>query len=400
MLFVVGIDQRIVDSQRERNVGRGRTSQLDPDFFVHLARDGTVVPDQEQVFGQAGRGQTDDQVAAGGVHILDRLAHILVRHRRIGVLILHVVGTETGTETLRGVEARHAQQRVDPLAVAAFMRHAAGFPEGLEVLGEDILLGLPAFLIGFVEAILQIGVAVRIISLHDAVVEAVGHIGMHGIGHAVDHKQASRPRLGADVFAHGQDQLPEQLVVMSHERPRSAVAGFVVDVDAVVAVLVHRVLAVGFGVGLDGLVGIFAAADLGEERLGHLVREDREGHLRALDLLHELLVGDLLGGQRMPLAPDGDDIHRVGSTLQAGLVGCADGRPRTVPAESDLVLGLFVFAQGLVVGIIAQDGRLLVGMLRNFTLGIRPIRTSDEKGTHDRKGRDVFQEIFHLSCCF
>jgi len=64
------------------------------------------------------------------------------------------------------------------------------------------------------------------------------------------------------------------------------------------------------------------------------------------------------------------------------------------------VLGLFVFAQGLVVGIIAQDGRLLVGMLRNFTLGIRPIRTSDEKGTHDRKGRDVFQEIFHLSCCF
>ena len=187
---------------------------------------------------------------------------------------------------------------------------------------------------------------------------------------------------------------------MSHERPRSAVAGFVVDVDAVVAVLVHRVLAVGFGVGLDGLVGIFAAADLGEERLGHLVREDREGHLRALDLLHELLVGDLLGGQRMPLAPDGDDIHRVGSTLQAGLVGCADGRPRTVPAESDLVLGLFVFAQGLVVGIIAQDGRLLVGMLRNFALGIRPIRTSDEKGTHDRKGRDVFQEIFHLSCCF
>ena len=304
-----------------------------------------------------------------------------------------MVGAETAAVALLGVEAGHAQQRIDHLSVAARVRHATVLPEGFEVFGEDVLFGFPALGVGIVETVLQVGITARVVGLHDAVVEQFGDLLVHGIGYAVDHEQPSRTRFRSHVLAQLLTEYLHVLVVMAHQRPRAAESRFVVEVDAVVRVLVHRVPGVGPRVGGQPFGGHLAVH---QEFVGHFVGEDREGHFRTLDLLDELLVGHLFGRQRMPLAPDRDDVHRIGGARQTGLVRGAHGRPGAVPAEGDLVLGVpFPVAQGGVIGVVAQDGRLLVGMLGDYALGFHPVRAAGEQRSQRKTAHCVFQEVFH-----
>ena len=306
-----------------------------------------------------------------------------------------MVGAVAAALALRRVEERHAQQRVDRLAVTRGVAHAARLPVGLEILGEDILLGLPAGIGGIVEAVLQVGVAVRGVGLHDAVVEVVDILAADGEGDAVDDEQTARARLGTHVLAHGNNQLVEEVGGgVAHEGTHGAEARLVVDVDAVVVPLVHRVLAVGLGVGLDGLVAVGVVVHRGEG-LGHDVREDGVGHLRTLDLLDELLVGHLGRGERMPLAPDGDDVHRVGAVRDARLVGGAHGRPGSVPAEGQLVLALLVLAKTLVVGVVAMNLLLLFGVLHVHPLGSRLLLAAGKQATQQQRAECIFEDSFH-----
>ena len=176
-------------------------------LLVHRPRDRTVALDQERIFGHVVLREGGHDRPTGGIHVLNRLAHVFVGHRRVAVLVFHVVGAETAAVALLGVEAGHAQQRIDHLSVAARVRYAAVLPEGFEVFGEDVLFGFPALGVGIVETVLQVGITARVVGLHDAVVEQFGDLLVHGIGYAVDHEQPSRTRFRTHVLAQAPDRI-------------------------------------------------------------------------------------------------------------------------------------------------------------------------------------------------
>lgn len=130
-----------------------------------------------------------------------------------------MVCTESGAGTLRGIKGRHTVKRRHSITFAVRKIHTAGFPIRLKILGKDILFGLPAFCIGIIEAILQIGITRRSIRLHDTIVETIHNRTIHRIRHAIDYQQASGTRFRTDILAHGIDQLGKQSIVMSDKRP-------------------------------------------------------------------------------------------------------------------------------------------------------------------------------------
>ncbi len=288
VVIVVFGNQRVVHHQRNirlgsgnaRNHGRernaellGKTRRIEGD----LVRGFACLVERQQVFRIV--------AARRGIGQLDRPTEVLVGHVGMAVLVLHVVGAEAARGAVDR-EIGHTQQRRHRLAAQGRMVHAAVFPQRLEVLREDDAVGRPTHCLRIARTALQIARTAAVVGLRNGVVAQFGDAHVEPVDVAVDEEQTAGARLGTDVLA----QLLAELLEQTRRRvERAEVVGgrLEVDVDAVVLVLVHRVLAPSLSVGHERLVGDLPV-DL--ELLGNVFGRDAEDHLRAQHLLHERLV--------------------------------------------------------------------------------------------------------------
>ena len=161
-----------------------------------------------------------------------------------------------------------------------------------------------------------------------------------------------------------------------------AVVWLVVEVAAVIAVMFHGIHD-GPGVFPDGLVGFSASVvrtavpapvfQCGVACRGdfpayvhHVLAPENLGTLLRLHLLH---VGLLLLGEAGLAAPDGNHVHGVRYAPELVVEVAARSCPAAEPSETDGVVGLLVFPEGLVICLGIDVHRVV-----EFRIRIRPFR--------------------------
>ena len=169
--------------------------------------------------------------------------------------------------------------------------------------------------------------------------------------------------------------------------------GLVVVVEAVVAILVDGV-ADGVGVAADALLALTPVLDgvdaLRGELVAHVGHDEADQRTRALLLLHIGQVGLANVVERVPVAPDGDEIDTVGEPAEGVLERCARTYPVAKPAEGHGVVGLLVCPQLLVV-LLGAVGIGQVG--RVFDLGVGVAGGDEYRNAYGHQ--QYFEQIFH-----
>ena len=123
--------------------------------------------------------------------------------------------------------------------------------------------------------------------------------------------------------------------------------------------------------------------------------EDKEANhcLQSLLLLCSTKVFQLSFGRILPSTPEGDKVYRVRESHQRALHIRTDTRPSTIVREGDLVIGILIVAESLVVGFIVAG---LGEVNRMLNLHIRPLAARSQRGQSQSRYREDILNLHFL----
>ena len=181
------------------------------------------------------------------------------------------------------------------------------------------------------------------------------------------------------------------------------VGGLSIDIEAVIAILLDDV-ADSIGVLDDGSTAcslafgslsstpppvlvrpafpflegsLFSFSRIGSNTSSHIQDEEANHCLQTLLLLCSTEVFELSFGRILPSTPEGDEVYRVRESHQRALHIRTDTRPSTIVREGNLVIGILIVAESLVVGFIVAG---LGEVNRMLNLHIRPLAARSQRG--------------------